>query len=484
MKRTFRFSLETEPSTATYLIWAVFLLGAVVRVLGLGYQSLWIDEAVSVQSCQQGFMDVVLLKDPTPPLYYVCLYFWIKLFGNGLVAVRSLSAIFGSLTIFAIYGVATRLVNRKTGLLAALLLAVSPINLYLSQMARTYSLLALLSAVSIYLYLKLLGEKKTRAVILYALCNVLLVYSHVFGWFVIIAQNLHFLWRYRLRAITKERWWIYLQIIPAVLFLPWFYRYITQCDDHGWVASAQLLVEFSALGAHLTVGIEESSLSAIVILPVLALLIIKRSRQGFLYVWLLVPILLPLLVTLLVSPIFMARYIYYISIPATILFAQALLQLKWRRAATALALLVFTGCAIHQQTRLNNDPWDQVAAYIQQVRENDEPIVVIKFYETRPLSYYYDRDAFNAPDHEDRLAQGGIFGVEGLDAVKQHAYPALLLITSRMGLEAEADEIEAFYADHYETVSSKTFIIQSGKKHGNSITVRSLRRRGTTAVLQ
>lgn len=429
-------------------------------------------------------MDVVLLQDPTPPLYYVCLHFWIKLFGNGLAAVRSLSAIFGSLSILAIYSVATRFINRKTGLLAALLLAVSPINIYLSQLARTYSLLTLLSAVSMYLYLKLQEEKKTRTLMLHVLCNVLLVYSHVFGWFVIIAQNLHFLWRHRLEMITKKRWWIYSQMIPAALFLPWFLRYITQYHHHDWVASAQLLMQFSTLAAHVIVGIEESPLSAIVILPVLMLLIFKRSRQGILYVWLLVPILLPVLVTLLVSPMFTAKYIYYISIPATILFAQALLQLKWKKTATALAVIVFTGCAIHQQTRLNNDPWDQVAEYIKQVREHDEPIVVIKFYETLPLSYYYDRAAFNAADHEERLVQDEIIGVEGLDAVKQHAYPALLLITSRMSLEADADEIEAFYAENYETISAQTFSIESGKKYGNSITVRSLRRRGTTAVLE
>lgn len=480
MKNSRLWSSAASLSSPNYLIWGIFLCALVIRLTGLGVQSIWIDEAFSIHASQQALMDVVMLQDPTPPLYYICLHFWMKLFGNDPVAARALSAVFGSLAILAIYGVASRLESAKVGLVAALLLTVSPINIYLSQLTRTYALLTLLSTVSIFLYLGILENRKPGRVWLYMVCNILLVYAHVFGWFVIVVQNLHYLWRTRGVLFTRERWWIYTQMIPVAFFLPWFYRYITHFHDHDWVASVQFITQFETLAAHLIVGIEESPLSALVILPTLALLVFKRSRQGLLYVWLIAPIVFPVLVSLLVTPIFTAKYIYYVAIPATILLARALMDLKWKRQAIMLALIVFTGCAIHQQTRLNHDPWDQVSAYIKQIRKA-EPIIVIKFYETKPLIYYYDRSVFNAPDYEQRLLQEGILGIEGLDEVKKHAYPELLLITSRVGLEMEMDEIEAYYSDHYETVSSRTFIIESGEKTGNKITVRLLHQRASSA---
>ena len=84
----------------------------------------------------------VVRIDQHPPLYYILLHFWMKL-GDNAVTARSLSALTGALTIPAIYWLGRRLAGRDVGLLAALLLALSPFHVRFAQETRMYTLLTL-----------------------------------------------------------------------------------------------------------------------------------------------------------------------------------------------------------------------------------------------------------------------------------------------------------------------------------------------------
>ncbi len=80
--------------------------------------------------------------------------------------VRGLSVLFGVLTVPLIYGVAWQLFRRRlAGLLAALLLAVSPLHIWYGQETRMYTLLIFLCLLSSYFLLLLAsrsqGERKS-----------------------------------------------------------------------------------------------------------------------------------------------------------------------------------------------------------------------------------------------------------------------------------------------------------------------------------
>jgi len=87
--------------------------------------------------------------DIPPPLSYLLLHAWIQLFGDDEPVVRSLSVLFGVLAVPLIYGVAWQLLRRRlAGLLAALLLAVSPLHIWYGQETRMYALLTFLCLLS------------------------------------------------------------------------------------------------------------------------------------------------------------------------------------------------------------------------------------------------------------------------------------------------------------------------------------------------
>ena len=103
---------------------------------------------------------------------------------------RLLSALFGILAIPMIYVVGRQLFNREAGLAAAIILAFSNFNIAYSQETRMYSLMVLLALISMYFFIRLLQGSNYALSVGYLLSTTLLVYTHIYGLFVVIAQNL------------------------------------------------------------------------------------------------------------------------------------------------------------------------------------------------------------------------------------------------------------------------------------------------------
>lgn len=137
------------------MIILILILGLILRLVSLN-QSLWLDEATSALVSNMSlneFFSRFIPFDFHPPLYYLSLNFWIKIFGNSEISLRMPSVIFGVLTVYVVYLISSNL-KFKNKYLASLLLATSGLHVYYSQEARMYSLATLLVSVIIYLYLK------------------------------------------------------------------------------------------------------------------------------------------------------------------------------------------------------------------------------------------------------------------------------------------------------------------------------------------
>ncbi len=147
--------------------WAVALLtlaGAALRAFRLGSHSLWYDEGFSVYLASMSLREATAwtARDVAPPLYYYLLHFWQAAFGTSEAAVRSLSALAGTLTIPFMYLVGKALFGRLSGFLAAALVAASPLYIWYSQETRTYALLTFLGLVAAWFLLKVLTEHSGR----------------------------------------------------------------------------------------------------------------------------------------------------------------------------------------------------------------------------------------------------------------------------------------------------------------------------------
>ena len=131
----------------------ILLLAACLRFYALDASSLWNDEGTTWAMMSRSFSQIAdsAAADIHPPGYYWLLRIWSAVPGANAWSMRSLSAALGVLLVFVTYQIGTYLEPprrslRVTALLAALLAALNPFQVYYSQEARMYILLALASA--------------------------------------------------------------------------------------------------------------------------------------------------------------------------------------------------------------------------------------------------------------------------------------------------------------------------------------------------
>lgn len=186
-------------------LWALaglVLAGGVLRFATLGTQSFWLDEAATVNLLKRDFGDMisgVSSGESTPHLYYIVAWVWAQLFGTGEVALRSLSALIGTAVIPVAYLLGRRTAGRGTGLIAAALCAFNPLLVWYSQEARSYSLLVLLSGLSLLAMLAVLERPSTRNLAAWAVACVLALATHYFAGFLIGAEAIWMVWRSQAR---------------------------------------------------------------------------------------------------------------------------------------------------------------------------------------------------------------------------------------------------------------------------------------------
>lgn len=185
------------------------MVAAALRFVLLTDESLWGDEGISVAVARLDPFAIVRYasdSDTHPPLYYELLHYWMRLVGDSEFAVRSLSTVFGVLAVPVAFALARELTRSAAcGVAAGFLVAASPIAVEYSQDARMYALLVLASGASSLCLVRLARSRSHASVALYALTTAALLYSHVYGLFVLSAHVVYALVAWRAGAQDGDR---------------------------------------------------------------------------------------------------------------------------------------------------------------------------------------------------------------------------------------------------------------------------------------
>lgn len=123
---------------------ACMALAAALRFPGLMAQSLWIDEIYSVDMTYWPLGVVLGVQDGHPPLFALLH----RIVASGIdadVAGRLISAVAGVLAVGALVCFATTIWDLRVGVVAGVLLAVSPLHVWYSQEGRSYALVVLIA---------------------------------------------------------------------------------------------------------------------------------------------------------------------------------------------------------------------------------------------------------------------------------------------------------------------------------------------------
>jgi len=146
---------------------ALLLAAGLVMCVYVAYgihRSLWLDEANTVHIADGSPRQIMgaLSRDVSPPLYYFLLSGWMRLFGDSEIAVRLPSVLFYLAGICVMWFLGQMLFGRRGAALTAFIYAVDPIIGRQAQNARMYSLIALLAALSMMVFVVLIRDKQRR----------------------------------------------------------------------------------------------------------------------------------------------------------------------------------------------------------------------------------------------------------------------------------------------------------------------------------
>ena len=167
-----------------FILLLIILVGIVLRIPNLN-ESLWYDELFSTHVHLPNLKALAALGifDVHPPFYSALMFVWTALFGDSEISVRTLPMIFGISSIALIYVLTVRFADQKTALLAAFLISVSPVSIWYSQEARSYSALIFFILLVVIARLKLKDEPKSS---LWFFIYTIAVFAGVFTYFFFI----------------------------------------------------------------------------------------------------------------------------------------------------------------------------------------------------------------------------------------------------------------------------------------------------------
>lgn len=199
-----------------------FWLNWTLLLWNLADQSLWIDEWFTVDIVRgpwSALIPHIIQTERRPPLHYMLLKLW-TLLGEQEYILRIYSTILVLGSVAFLYVIGRQMLGRRSGLVAALLLATSPFMVLYGRMVRAYSQTVLLSLIATWFLLQGLNQPGLRNWLLYSLSVLALLYTDYSGIAVFGGQVLFVL----VRSFSHRRMlilWLGAVFIVIFGYLPW-----------------------------------------------------------------------------------------------------------------------------------------------------------------------------------------------------------------------------------------------------------------------
>jgi len=401
---------KIQYTAAQNLLILILCLSCALRIFGIGSESFWNDELSSMtRSSYSNLQEVVelgVVPDVHPPGYQIFLFFIENTLGNSEIALRFPSAIAGVLTVLVTYLIGKKLSSRRTALLGSAMLAVSPVHIWLSQEARPYAVLILLTALSVYLlvcYLKRDQDNQGTGLLFFmAVTFILLEYLHYFGLLIYALAGgcllIHSVLRKQNRLLV-----VLSLLVPALAYIPWIPVMLAQSAGNSYIEPPGMM-------SIVYLFIEYMGWSKL-LLAVFALLFVPTVRsfirgavsykKGFatFILWIVTPMSVSIAVSLLATPVFTSRNMM-VALPAVLLLQALCITegIEDRKSGNliglaVLLLMVFQLVFVRKHyTEPHRNQFREAAYYtVEHVADPEKAIILTSAWNNAYFDYYFQR---------------------------------------------------------------------------------------------
>jgi uncharacterized membrane protein len=427
---------EKRPSRwSTYAgLLAVLALAAVIRSVGIHHQSYTMDEITEMRIAQLPVNEIIVRTDGFPPLYHLLLKSWFAAWHRVDVA-RWMSVALGLLSVLAVYWLGTELGGPRIGVVAAGLIAVSPMHVWFAQEARAYALTLPLAAIAFWLFARAMRTNALRDWLCYVVVAAAGLYTHYYFSLLVAFNALWVLLSFGFRPALRPAFVAHLVLLvlaaPVLVLLRGDLAFQSgtllspfALGDFFYTFYAFLLGFSTGLSLRELHGARLADAVPVFLPWVLALatcvvLLVPALWRGFrdrkrslVYLILMIvgPVVLCALLSSLLHVKYKVSYALWASIPLVLILAPGVAGARDRRAPR-LALLMYLVMAAtslanrHMVDRYQNEDIRALSAYLNERSTPEVPILVISGYMAEPVRFYLGPDwsvqgLFNGDDTE------------------------------------------------------------------------------------
>lgn len=397
----------------------IIIFAAAAYVLLMFNGAVWYDEAYSMAMIRHSFGEIcqITAQDVHPPLYYFMLKIFTAPFGYSLAAAKVFSIIPLLLTLVLGYVKLSELVNKKTGLMFSLMLAMLPVMTTFSVEIRMYGWAALfVTGCGLFAYSAQQNDR-VRDYVFFALFGTLASYTHYFA--MVSAGVIYAMLFIRCIKIKKLKPFLLSAAGTVLLYLPWLAAFISQLADKVenayWIAPITLSTVLNYFTVWFGCGdFTAVYLTLIAILAVVSATLLILNGDKKLNAAALCAALVFVLTNVIgiaasaaVRPVFIERY----AIPALplLIAAGAMgLSLITKKAVTVATALVFiAGFGANYPSAVRTE-YDATELKIEQYLNEAQYEALVCYVDSHlygVLSYY----AGDAPVYRPRLSKGSPF---------------------------------------------------------------------------
>ncbi|MBN1811545.1 MAG: glycosyltransferase family 39 protein [Anaerolineae bacterium] len=340
----------------------ILLLAAGLRFFRLDGRSLWFDEALSVLIGRLTLQQVLsgAAGSSHPPGYYFLLHVWQALgMGGGDWLLRYPSVFASVLSVVLTYRVGRSLFDGRTGLLAALGMAIAPFQVYYAQEVRMYAPATALTLGVTWCFVCVIRRPRAVATwVGYAFLAALGLYTHYFVAWVLLCFHL---WLLMIGQRSRNVWLSLLLTDSAIglTFLPQTKQFLRETGEFMGMAwreppnpLAPLTMPEYLLFGHVVptywwwgvrVAVVTLSLAFATLEWVRGRNRVRRRWAGLLLLVAVLPPVLVVAISWLVQPVYLARS-FAMFAPFLVLFLAQGVAMVWSRLSpTRLAGLLLGG---------------------------------------------------------------------------------------------------------------------------------------------
>jgi mannosyltransferase len=374
-----------KQNLSKFLILAVAALFLFVRLWHLTDSCLWFDEIFSVHAATNNwnhFFSFIAQDIVHPPLFYLLLKFWLAIGGESLLWTRLFAVVFAVLSIAPFLLICRELKLSKTQVLIGFIaFAVNGSLIKYAQEVRMYSLLVFLSLTSIWLFFRWQHNAKGRLIGL-LIVNLLLIYTHYFGWLIVITELCVVIWRRdRIKNFVSQTAFLFVGFVPwAILVFNAWRENSGLSQNIGWQSRPNLWQFFSSL--HQPFYFPTSNLEATVVLLSLPILLVclgliinefisnrRDTNLQILAAFVVIPIALAFIAGWIFPiSIWGIRHLTVIFPPYFILLAISFSNFQWKSIAISVILILVLISGIVEFRRPKVEfiwcTWERLAAEV------------------------------------------------------------------------------------------------------------------------